>query len=433
MKRWAALGLASVIVIACSSSPSNGGGGTSSSSGDPSVPDVPDREIAKKEIGPEGGTLTGEVVTIEVPPGAVSEKRVFSISSVAEVRVGLPLDVQATKPGAYALGPDDVEFAKPVTVRVALDKATVDTVGRGGVILFRSEAVTNDWQKTAAQVTDANEIVATTTHFSWWRDATNGDLSCITNRKTCDVKGVDTTDPTKLPGLDCHIPFTGPGVACKGTGPNDGPPYECRCNGDAKVKKTFQRLPDDRFLMATAKECGGACPPTPPTPACIEASCTGGKAKNEAWSCTGKRADLSITCSFQPKKSATCTCNGKTFAVAGGPRGAPTDREIQAIMNAKCGVIDCRPPGSPPPPPDAGVVNDDWICNSPAAPGDGSCVEFSVTTCRDGHYYDTRCPAKQPGSQTCDCLVDGVVTKTVTGSCETSQWNACGFPKQYGK
>lgn len=434
MKSWGTAVFAGALVIACSSS-EGGSSGSSGSSGQPAVPDVPDREIAKKEIGPEGGTLTGEAITIEVPPGAVTEKKIFAINGIAETRVGLPLRVKANKPGAYALLPDDVEFLKPVTLRITLDKAKLDEVGPGGIAAFRSEPVTNNWVKKDSKVDETKQLVVQTTHFSWWTDGSDSDASCITNRKGCNSEPTSGTDPAAPLKVDCRIPFDGKGVHCKGTGPNGTAPYECRCSDTPDVIKTFQRVPDDKFIEETAKSCGATCPPIIPPGACIDAKCEGGK-PGEAWSCKTERLGIAISCSFTPGKSATCACkDGVSFPIAGGPSGVPSANDLQEIMSAKCAVVDCSPPGvdagAPPPPPPEG-----WVCISPAPttpPGKG-CEELSMYTCRDGHYYDSRCPANQPGPQQCECLTDGVVTKTVTGSCEPLEtWRACGFPRLYGE
>lgn len=422
------IALTGAVLVACSTSD----GGAASKTDAP--PDVPDREIARAEIGPEGGSLTGEAVTIDVPPGAVTERRVFSINGIAEARIGLPRKVKASRPGAYALGPDDVEFAKPVTVRIKVERSLVDELGPGAFVVFRSEPVTNFWQKKDAEVaSETGEIVVTTTHFSWWTDGALTDLSCITNRRTCESTS-PPSEPTK-PAMDCHIPFDGPGIHCKGTGPGNTAPFECRCNGKPEIIGTFERLPHDKFVMEHARLCGGACPPLGPTPACIVPTCTGGAA-GQAWTCRAERLGVAIACSFEPGKSASCTCNGgsDSFMIAGGPAGLPTDAELQEIMSERCGAVDCRPPGSPPDdPPPPPPVPDDWICNGEGAPSDRPCWGLSVTTCRDGHYYDYQCDLVQPEPQECKCLVDGVVTKTVTSSCQDDTWKACGFPKQYGE
>ncbi|MBX3191823.1 MAG: hypothetical protein KF819_32835 [Labilithrix sp.] len=421
---WGASLVAGLVVIACSSS----SGETDANDGPapPELPDIPDREIAKQEMGPEGGTLTGEAVTIVVPPGALTQRKVVAILAVDPRKIGLPLTVKSPTGGAYALLPDDVEFAKPVTVRVALDKVIRDEAGRGGLALFRSETLANDWKALTKQLSSNNELVAETTHFSWWAGVATADNSCL--RSGC-VPKVDPTDPSKLPGIDCRIPFEGAGLQCKGMGPNDGPPYECRCVGDANILKTFQRLPDDEFLITAAKDCGGSCPPVTPPGACIEPQCTG-NGPGKAWSCTVTRLEHSITCGFQPGKSASCACNGgAAFPIADGSAGPPSDNDLQAIMFAKCGGS-CAPPGPPveePPP-----VPDDWVCRGAASPPDGTCLVLTTTTCRDGHYYDFYCPLRQPDPQECECRVDDVVTKTVTATCETG-WQACGFPKQYGR
>ena len=275
-------------------------------------------ELARQDIGPAGGTLTGGAVTIEIPAGALSETRSVVISRLNPEAGNLP---QATALAAdlYALQPDDVEFAKPVTVSVAIDPSKKRGDGLGAVVLFRSTAGTNRWAPYGANDTSATTLVGTTTHFSWWAPTTAAETRCFRNMCPTIPPPRDPNGPPPgpevLPGMDCKVPSEGPGVRCVGRGENKSAPYDCYCDGSSTILGTWQRLPPDTAITAMAAQCGGVCP--------ANSTCDLGmvcdRAAARSWRCStsnGSGADLRYD--GGPNSVATCTCaNGKSFTLPG--------------------------------------------------------------------------------------------------------------------
>ncbi|MDF2696246.1 MAG: hypothetical protein K0S65_4629, partial [Labilithrix sp.] len=86
------------------------------------TPNTPraETEVARKEVGPQGGQIAGGGATIDVPAGALPANTTIVIKTVDPVAVTMP----ASTPLAgtvYAFEPDDLQFAKPVTVTIAID------------------------------------------------------------------------------------------------------------------------------------------------------------------------------------------------------------------------------------------------------------------------------------------------------------------------
>ena len=93
MKPWLAVSV--VFVAACS-------GGSSSSSA----------------IGPAGGTVSADGVTLAIPAGALGSAQQISITSVDDAPAGYRLSSKL-----YRFAPDGLVFAQPVSITIACDEA----------------------------------------------------------------------------------------------------------------------------------------------------------------------------------------------------------------------------------------------------------------------------------------------------------------------
>jgi hypothetical protein len=399
-----------MVVVACSSS----------KSADGPAP-VVTKEIARQEIGPAGGTVAGGAVTIEIPPGALTETKPIVISEIVSGGGALPDETQAT--GArYAFSPDDVEFLKPVTVKVAVDASKSD--GTGAVVLFRAASGTNDWTPLGADESSASTLVGKTTHFSYWVPTKAAEKRCFIGKcgPIPPPRKPDGTPqgPEVLPGMNCKVPEQGPGVRCVGRGPDFGLPYECFCDGSDKILGTSQRLPPDTFITAMAAQCKGVCP--------FESTCDLQLVFNpgdttDTWTTSTGRAPT-LSCSQKAGATTMCTCaGGAAFAVPSVTR-MPKSEDLFATWASNC-KGDCN----------AAIPEGGAVCPGTIAyPNDGGagCVEETAGTCRDNNFYTTECPQVMANAQPCSCKVNGVETKVVTSTC-LSVWQQCGFPKRQGE
>ncbi|MBO9150987.1 hypothetical protein ACFOTA_02135 [Chitinophaga sp. GCM10012297] len=135
---------------------------------------VPDGEIVRKTIGPEGGTLAieGGRLTLVVPPGAVAAATDFSMQPVTKT---LP-----NSPGkSYRLLPEGVTFTKPVTL--TLRYTGEDLEGTDPQALFLAfQAEDGIWRYDPLTAIDetARTLTVQTTHFSDWGIFAEFFLSC---------------------------------------------------------------------------------------------------------------------------------------------------------------------------------------------------------------------------------------------------------------
>ncbi|MBX3208651.1 MAG: hypothetical protein KF764_26695 [Labilithrix sp.] len=407
----AALGLLGV-VFACSSS------------ADESEP-VTMTELARQEIGPAGGTVRGGAVTIDIPEGALAETRAIVINRLNPEAGNLP---QATTLAGelYALQPDDVEFAKPVTVTVDIDPSRKRSDGLGAIVLFRSASGANQWTPRGANDTSATALVGKTTHFSWWAPTTAAETRCF--RGMCNAIPPPIVPGEPLPGadaplvLDCRVPAEGPSVRCVGRGANRTAPYECFCDGSDVILGSWQKLPPDTAITAMAAQCGAVCPAS--ATCGIGVACDLGVSA-PAWRCSTRNKEPAMTCAYDGAAVASCSCsNGKSFTLPGVTRPV-TDPMVFSGWVETCGGS-CDTPD----------LNDDWVCAgliAPDTPPNGSCSAETAGTCRDNHFYGYECDAGAfEATRSCRCTVDGVQTKTVQASCVNAH-EVCGIPKIQGR
>jgi hypothetical protein len=404
-----------LVAIACSSKKSS------------DTPPLVLQQLGSGDIGPNGGTVTAGAVTIDIPAGALTETKTIVINQVVSGGAALPSSTQING-NLYALQPDDVEFLKPVTVTVALDATQVNAAAQGALVLFRAPGSTSQWTPYAADQTDATKLVGTTTHFSQWAATGAGNTSCYKNQCP-DIPPPGPPDPSKLPGINCNVPMTGPGVHCEGKGQYNGPPYVCNCIGSDIVLGTYSRLPPDNFITATAVQCGAACADDAGTPACDMGLTCDPPGSNGSASCQTTR-EPRMLCNYGPGGS-SCSCvNGKSFTLS--TPGQPMNDALAMAWVMNCGGS-CDGPNTA----------NDYVCPGsieyPNEAGSG-CIVESAGTCRDNHYYGYDCAlmdsATDGGGSTCTCKMDGVPTgKVVMGMCGGgyATWVACGFPKMMGQ
>lgn len=394
-------------------------------------------ELARAEIDENGGTISATGIKIEIPPGAVTKKTTVTIGGLDPNQIGLPTATKIAG-GAYILGPDDVEFLKPVTVRVALDPS-LDPNLKGAAVLFRATPYTNDWKAVGSSKIDGTDVVGQTTHFSWWAPASATETSCF--KGGCVPDGATDFVPPEQQGLWCKLPIEGPGVVCQGTTmPHYTAPFECHCEGSTEIIARFEeRPPSPDDLRPYAQQCGGVCPPHIELTCDLEMTCdppTGG----DEWTCIGRRPP-EFTCTHKKgEPSSMCTCaNGKVFFIPNTTR-PPEEIEVGQGYFHTCGgrcdvdigpgqvEMDSGPPG---------------VCNlkmtgptsDASAPTIDSPCYYRPPPCKDGNTYVIECDTGRLETP-CRCYVNGVKTKDVIANClgnawedPKNGWQACGFPQ----
>jgi hypothetical protein len=383
------------------------------------------REIARKDVGPAGGTLTGGAVTIEIPEGALTATKTIVINEADPNARKLPADTQIAG-GLYVLQPDDVTFLKPVTVTVQIDESKKRADGKGALMLFRGTGA-NAWTPYGADETTAKVVVGKTTHFSLWAPTAAAETYCYLNQCSPFARANPSPDGKGneagvLPGLDCKVPKVGDkGVLCAGTAPDKGPPYECHCIGSDVSLGTWQRLPPDTAVTAMAQQCGApACAPKPTYACDLGLVCE--DSSNGGWSCSTGR-DPRVLCNGGAG-GASCTCTtGATFTLPNTSK--LTNDELVAAWQTNCGGS-CVNAGTDP--------NTEWVCPGSfqsSGPG-GQCIVETAGTCRDNHVYRAECEKGGAEFSSCTCMVDGVATKTVSAVCVEAAF-VCGFPRAQGE
>lgn len=126
---------------------------------------VPDGALARQTVGPAGGVVSAPGIRVEIPAGALMADTPIAIRALApEAPVG---DDPFVSP-VFALDPPGTVFARPVTVRIDVDRAQVGAGPFGELdsvaLLHRAEG--EAWEVLGADPPDATVAVGATDSFS---------------------------------------------------------------------------------------------------------------------------------------------------------------------------------------------------------------------------------------------------------------------------
>lgn len=96
------------------------------------------------EVGPTGGTVTAQndKVTLQVPPGAVSQDITITVSPISNPTN----DLRVASGSLYEFGPDGTQFAQPVTLTLAYDPSDLPP-GTDMASLRISKYLDGAWQE----------------------------------------------------------------------------------------------------------------------------------------------------------------------------------------------------------------------------------------------------------------------------------------------
>jgi hypothetical protein len=332
-------------------------------------------------VGPAGGTVSGGGATIDIPAGALPADTTITITSRAPSSVTLPTWTPTqVMGGTFAFGPDNIVFAKPVTITVGLAVNRPSHDPNALVVLMRSPTSANQWEPRGAGPASEDTVTAVTDHFSDWAPTLAPSSSCFAPAACA----ADAAAGGPV-GIDCRVPASGGGVHCFG----DKSPYTCTCDGQSTVLLTVDGPPSASTLSALAVACGAPCPTTS-TP------------KDDGG---GSGADGSAP---------------SLDAAAGSDSSAPVDDDASAGIDASGGGADGSP-GLDASSSDAGSAT----CPFAGMDASPQACESISTTCSDGHYYGISCTT---ANSACTCSVDGAAVRVVDSTCNGA-WTACGFPK----
>ena len=255
--RWLSAGTAAAaLAVACSSSPTGAPVSPVTPVNDAGPTAQPATEVARKDVGPEGGRVEGGGTTIDIPAGALDASTTIVIKELDPTTVTLPATTKLAGK-VYSFEPDDITFLKPVSITIAWDTTKKLPDGKGAVLLLRSPKGQNQWKPRGAAETSGTDVKATTTHFSDWAATVADGGNCFA------IAGcwVDA-GPTGVGPLDCKIPATGGGLHCAGQGT-----YTCTCDGSPDVIATLPVTaqgtpnPTPELMSALAASCGTTCEP----------------------------------------------------------------------------------------------------------------------------------------------------------------------------
>lgn len=138
--------------LACAPGPDNPGDGDDTADAGDDAPDGGD-DSQTELIGPEGGTVTANGVTLTIPPGALSEPVAITVDKTSATP---PQDVTALS-SFYEFGPAGTQFLVPVTVTLTAGAALpagakVYWSKAGGAPGFDALSATVSGQSASAQV-----------------------------------------------------------------------------------------------------------------------------------------------------------------------------------------------------------------------------------------------------------------------------------------
>jgi len=215
-------------------------------------------------IGAAGGTieLPGKV-QIEIPAGALSADVMFSITET-DTPVTVP-DTIGLLSNVIVLGPDNVTFTRPVTVRFkysAAQSVVSSPKTSAGVVLLRRQGM-QEFLPVASAGVGSTEVVAQTTHLSDWLVALIAGVGCTAADNACTD---NACDPAMAPnGCPSACSYStdegGKQLHCVVTARSVTPTYNCSCMGGG-VSESFT-LPDltigGPVAAFLANRCGFGC------------------------------------------------------------------------------------------------------------------------------------------------------------------------------
>ena len=129
----------------------------------------PGDTVASATIGPDGGTMTGDGVSITVSPGALSEAVTITVRRADPSELGLPEgDLETLINGTlYDIGPDGLTFDAPVQIALDYDENRLPQDAHEWLL---GMAIVADDVSFVPSSTDtaANVVTGTTTHFTYF-------------------------------------------------------------------------------------------------------------------------------------------------------------------------------------------------------------------------------------------------------------------------
>jgi hypothetical protein len=219
-------------------------------------------------VGPAGGTVSGGGMVIDIPAGALTKDEIIVIKTVADNTI-TPPQGSALLGSVYALEPENVTFAAPVTVSAQIDVAKRPLVG--SIVLMRSPKAANQWQALGAVPAYEWRVQASTTHFSDWALMSSSE---VIDAGPCTVKGMcgfmsggSTTDDSSFTSSTfCNTSNTTNDLRCEAPSGSDN--WTCACTGTAPfVHVQSGLLTSDQLADLWSTKCTGTCiPPKPPPP-----------------------------------------------------------------------------------------------------------------------------------------------------------------------
>jgi hypothetical protein len=139
------------------------GGGSRPAEPEPAPKGTPTDDPVTATIGPEGGRLASAdgVLTLEIPPGAVSAPTEFGIQPITNTAGGLG--------NGYRLTPEGQAFLKPVRLTFGYAEEELEGAQPGGLGLAFQDAKGVWWAHLGTELDEASRTLSVETrHFSDW-------------------------------------------------------------------------------------------------------------------------------------------------------------------------------------------------------------------------------------------------------------------------
>jgi hypothetical protein len=170
------------LAVALSACRSGGGGGVESPT------PTEGAEATPVEVKEEPRTVASDdgKLTLEIPPGALDQEIVISITAVPLEELPEELQVLRGAGGGYRLEPDGLEFSKPVAVSLELGRDELEDEPEDGITVYGLVSLTADGERelldelrTEASLGEATVVVrGELSHFSWL-GRTKGSLTVL--------------------------------------------------------------------------------------------------------------------------------------------------------------------------------------------------------------------------------------------------------------